>query len=315
MASNSYLIECTERSVLLQKIKELIASSGFEKEQITYYDLEENTLLQVLEDLDTYSFLTPRKVVVIPQSLFLMASSEKFNEEETNHLLKYLTNPNKDVLLIMGVSKCDERKKLVKELKKLVEVIKIEMDPTSYVREALKDYKINNDALRLLVEYCDERIDYLENECQKLRMYALDTKEIKKEDIEELVIKSITKTDQLVFDFVKYMALKDKKKMFELYDVLKEYQLEVHSIIGLIESQLRLIYQVLLGKEKQMTKDALAKQLKEHPYRIQKTYEFLPFYEEKDLQKLIHELHNLDYKIKSGQVDATLGFEIFLIGI
>ena len=86
-------------------------------------------------------------------------------------------------------------------------------------------------------------------------------------------------------------------------------------MIGLIESQVRLIYQVMFAKRKGMTKDEIAKVLKEHPFRIQKTLEFLPYYEENDIRKLIHNLHNLDYKIKSGQESATIGFEMFLLNL
>jgi len=289
-----YLIESQDIKLLQKKIREIIESSGYKEEQTTYYDLEESTLNAVLEDLDTYSFLTPRKVVIISNALFLMASEIKFEEKEISSLLKYLRNPAPDVLFIMGVEKCDERKKIGKEIKQLVEFCKVEMSPEAVLKEELTEYKIKKDAQNLLLEYVEKDISKLENECEKPK---------------------ISNTDKLAFDFVKYIALRDKKKIFEQYEVLKENHFEAHSMIGLIESQMKLIYQVLLGKRKNMTKENLAKLLKEHPYRIQKTLEFLPFYSEKDLQTFIHKLHELDYKIKSGQIDATLGFEIFLISI
>ena len=155
----------------------------------------------------------------------------------------------------------------------------------------------------------------LANECEKLKLYTLESKEITKDDVLMVTIKNIPNMEQLAFDFVKYLANRDKKKIFECYEVLKEYRFEPHSMIGLIESQIKLIYQVLLGKRKNMTKDEIAKYLKEHPFRIQKTLEFLPLYQEVELQKLIHELHDLDYRIKSGLVDAISGFELFLIHI
>jgi len=310
-----YLIESQDIKLLQKKIREIIESSGYKEEQTTYYDLEESTLNAVLEDLDTYSFLTPRKVVIISNALFLMASEIKFEEKEISSLLKYLRNPAPDVLFIMGVEKCDERKKIGKEIKQLVEFCKVEMSPEAVLKEELTEYKIKKDAQNLLLEYVEKDISKLENECEKLKMLAIDTKEITKEMVEEVVPPKISNTDKLAFDFVKYIALRDKKKIFEQYEVLKENHFEAHSMIGLIESQMKLIYQVLLGKRKNMTKENLAKLLKEHPYRIQKTLEFLPFYSEKDLQTFIHKLHELDYKIKSGQIDATLGFEIFLISI
>ncbi len=310
-----YLIESKDRSLLQKKIEELTTSSGFEGEEVISYDLEEYSMAQVLQELDTYSFLSPRKVVVIKQALFLMASDIKFSEEDLSLFLKYLQNPNPEALLLMGVSKCDERKKIVKETKKLVEVVTLDVDPMEIVEEELAGYEIASDASRLLVEYCEEDTTKLFNECEKLRLFALDTKKISSDDISQLVVKKCSNTEQLAFDFVKAIASKDKKQVFYYYDLLKEYHFEPHSMIGLIESQMKLVYQVLLGKRMNMKKDELAKRLKEHPFRIQKTLLFLPLYHEEEVRQLIHKLHDLDYRIKSGKIDATVGFEMFLIDL
>lgn len=316
MAKNCYLIEGSDKYSLQKEITKIIKKNGFSEESVTYYDLEENTLAQVIEDLDTYSFLTPRKVVAITNSTFLKATSNiKIADEEIEAILKYLKNPNPDVLFIMVVSKCDERKKVVKEIKKLTEKIIVATKPFEIIQEVLQDYKISNNAKQMILEYCGEDSSKIIQECEKLKMFAIDTLEIKEEDIEEIVIKKIPDTEKLAFDLVKYIALRDKTNIFKQYNLLKEYNFEPHSMIGLIESQVRLIYQVMFAKRKGMTKDEIAKVLKEHPFRIQKTLEFLPYYEENDIRKLIHNLHNLDYKIKSGQESATIGFEMFLLNL
>ncbi len=313
MDSHCYLIEGVDSTTLQKEVSFLIQKNGFQEEEVRFYDLEENTLAQVLEDLDTYSFLSPRKVVVIRNALFLTTSDIKFLEEEIEHLLKYLKNPNPFVLFIMGVSKCDERKKIVKEIKKQVLIISSSLSPSSILKECLQGYHISSDVSKMILEYCGDDIAKIMNECEKLKLATLDSLEITSADVNDIVIKKVPDTDQLAFQFVKYLALRDKKHIFEYYELLKEYHFEPHSMIGLIESQIKLIYQVLLAKRRGMRKDEIAKYLKEHPFRIQKTLEFLPLYQEHELQEMIHKLHELDYKIKSGQVDATLGFDIFLI--
>lgn len=315
MNTKCYLIESQDRGLLQKKTEEIITKNQFQDAQTTYYDLEESTLAQVIEDLDTYSFLTPKKVIVISNTLFLSSTDIKFEEKELEHIIRYIENPNPDVLFIMGIEKCDERKKIVKNIKKKVTVITINLDPISYAKELLKDYKIKSDAVLLLVDYCNYNISKITHECEKLKMLSIDTLEIKKEDIEDVVPRSISGIDNLAFDFVKYIAQHDKKKMFHCYEILKENSFDIHAMIGLIESQMRLIYQVLLGKRKNLSKDEIAKLIKEHPYRVQKSLEFLPFYTEVDIQEMIHRLHELDYRIKSGQIEATIGFEMFLIHI
>lgn len=315
MDNHCYLIEGGDFTTLQKEISSLIQQNHFQEAEVSTYDLEDSTLSQVLEDVDTYSFLSPRKVIVIRNALFLTTSEVSFSEEEIKHFMKYLKNPSPDVLLIMGVLKCDERKKIVKEIKKMVSLIPVTVTPKAILQECLQGYQLSREAEQRILEYCKEDISKIVCECEKLKMLEYDTRQITVSDIEDVVIKKRPDMDQLAFEFVKHLANRDKGNIFKYYELLKEYHFEPHSMIGLIESQIKLIYQVLLAKRKGMKKDEIAKYLKEHPFRIQKTLEFLPFYQESELREMIHKLHDLDYKIKSGQVDATLGFDIFLLHI
>ncbi len=309
------MIESKNYETTKAKRKELILQNHFENEMINFYDLDATSLENVLEDLDTYSFLTPKKVIVLSNCHFLRSSDIKFSEEEINHLLKYLKNPNSDVLFIMEVSSCDERKKLVKQIKECVNVIQLEVKPWEYCKEIFQGYQIQNTDISLILEYCQNDIDKITKECEKLKLYRMEEKKISREDIENLVIKSMPDINQLSFDFVKAIANKNKVQIFNYYDLLGEYHFEIHSIIGLIESQLRLIYQVMIGRENHLSREDIGKKLNEHPYRVQKTYEFLHLYSEDEIRQMIHRLHELDFKIKSGMLDAKTGFEMFLLSI
>ena len=55
-----YVIESSEFFLVQQKIEEIKKKYQIE-EDIHQYDLEEHTLDQVLEDLDTYSFFGTKK--------------------------------------------------------------------------------------------------------------------------------------------------------------------------------------------------------------------------------------------------------------
>ena len=101
---NNYLIESDDFVVLDSLIKKIIKDSGFDNEVVNYYDLEENELSSVIEDLDTYSFLSPRKVIVLKNVFFLESSSKlKVVDEDVEHLIKYLNKPSDDVLFIMCI--------------------------------------------------------------------------------------------------------------------------------------------------------------------------------------------------------------------
>ena len=62
---NNYLFESIDTTLLDKKIDSIINELSFNDASISSYDLEESLLEKALEDLDTYSFLTTKKVIII----------------------------------------------------------------------------------------------------------------------------------------------------------------------------------------------------------------------------------------------------------
>ena len=67
--------------------------------------------------------------------------------------------------------------------------------------------------------------------------------------------------------------------------------------------------------DERMTKDMIAKELNQHPYRIQKTMELLREVSSKEITKLIQNLCNTDYKIKSGKIDSKESILIYILNM
>ena len=57
-------------------------------------------------------------------------------------MLNYIAHPSEDVLLILTAEKLDERKKIVKQLRKLITVEELTTDITAIIRSELKDYSL-----------------------------------------------------------------------------------------------------------------------------------------------------------------------------
>ena len=108
---NSYLIKNSSISLINKKIEELIKELNFNGSSITTYDLEEDSINLLIEDADTISFLTPRKVI-IGKNL----SNNNFSDISIKTLSKYLDNPNNYVLLIFTITTIDKKKKMLKKL-------------------------------------------------------------------------------------------------------------------------------------------------------------------------------------------------------
>lgn len=304
---NNYLLVYDNYYLFQEKLKDIISSTKFENASITNYDLEEEDLYNALLDLDTYSFLTEQKVIIIKNINLLE------DNQDTKHLLKYLDNPNNDNLLILTTTKFNATKKINKELKKKTNYIKLETDLNKEIKNILQGYEVESGVITKLIEYSNNNIDIIKSECDKLKQYKFDTKKIIKEDVETIVIKHIGESTQIVFDLIKDIAIKDKKRAIIKYEKLKKYNVDDIALIGLLESQLRLMIQIIMFSEKNYTNKDIAATLNIHPYRIEKTKELLRYSNKKDVCNMIKNLSNIDYKIKSGQIDNKDAIFVYII--
>ena len=96
--NNNYLLESTDFLSIQNEIADIIKKTSFQDSAISIYDLEETLLEKALEDLDTYSFLTEKKVIIIKN---IESIDQEEYQKDIKHLLQYLDNPNPDNLLII----------------------------------------------------------------------------------------------------------------------------------------------------------------------------------------------------------------------
>ena len=305
---NNYLIEYNDIYLLNNEIDSLI-EKGFKDATKSIYDLDEESLEAALNDLDTYSFLTDKKIIIIKNI------NKLEDNKQTTHLLKYLENPNNDNLLILTTNKLNMTKKINKELKKKTNYLKLEVNLEKEIKNILKGYKIDSKSINKLIDYSNNNIDIIKSECDKIINYKENDKTITEEDIELLVVKHLGDSNNLVFDLVKYIASKDKRRALEKYEKLGEYGVDDIALTALLESQLRLMIQVDLMMDERKSKDIIAKSLSQHPYRVEKTMELLRSISRKELTKLIHNLSKMDYKIKSGKVSSKEQMIMYIINL
>lgn len=309
---NNYLLESADYLSLQNEIAEIIKKTSFENSAISIYDLDETLLEKALEDLDTYSFLTTKKVIIIK-------SIEGINQEEfqkdIKHLYQYLDNSNPDNLLFITSKKLNNTLKITKELKKRCEFIQVTMNSLDFAKKELKDYKLDTGALNLLMEYCKDDITKLKNECLKLKTYKIEEKTITKKDIEELCIEKLGESTELTFAFTRTLAEKNKKEALLKYKELLNYNIEPLNIVGLLASQIRIMYQVKVLENKGMRNNEIAQTLNEKPFRIQKTAELTRYYTSKELLELMIKLQEIDIQIKTTDIDANSLIELFILNI
>ena len=312
MKSSNYLIEGMDYLSVYEKLEELIGKNSFEDATRSKYDLSEVLLEKAIEDLNTYGMFSNKKVIII--SNFDKMNIEE-NENDINNLFKYLDNATSDNLLFILAGKFDERKKITKDLKKYCEFIKVDIDPNSFIKENLAGYKLESGVINLLIENTLGDITRLYNECEKLKNYKINDKYITKNDVLELTVKKKGDSTEITFQFSRALAEKNKKQALLLYKELLDYLVEPLSIIGLLGSQFRIMYQVKVLEEKGLRNDDIASTLKEKPYRVMKTKELTRYYSKREILDLIIKIEDIDFKIKTMSVDANSLIELFILNI
>ncbi len=310
---NNYLLETDDFSLREKEVQAIIRKEKFVDAPISIYDLEENTLDNALEDLDTYSFLSNQKIIIIRNIEKISSEVEK---EKLSHLYRYLEHPYPEHLLIIECKKLNQTTTLAKELKKRCNVVDLEISSKNYIKDCLKGYQVSQDVINLIDEYSLGDFTKIDQECNKLMNYKFDTKTITPQDVKELVDKKLGDPKDLTFAFTRSLAERDKKKALQHYKELLDYHIEPLSILGLLGSQIRIIYQVKLLVNRNLSDREIAKMLEEKSdYRIKKTRELIAFYTESDLLDLMQRLGDIDYRIKTTDTDPNAELENFIINI
>ena len=310
---NNYLLETNDFTALKTEIDKIIKKEKFTDALTSTYDAKELQLENALEDLDTYGFLSDKKVIIINN---IDGINQEDEEKNLKHLDKYLENPNPDNLLIITASKLNNTLKVTKELKKKMNYSSVEINPENFIKNELKDYTLETGVIKLLVEYCKNDITKIENECKKLKTFNFETKKISKSDIEELVIEKLGDEQELTFSFSRSLAEKNKKEALRKYKELLDYQIEPIAIVGLLASQIRIIYQVKTLSNQNLSPYDIAKMLGEKSdYRVKKTKELIRYYSEQELLDLMKTLSDMDIQMKTTDIDPNSLIELFILNI
>lgn len=308
---NTYLIYGNDYGLIKREIDKI--TNGII--DVVKYDLSVSNVSEVIEEASCMSLFGDKKVVIGENALFLTGTNTSVNHD-IDYLTSYVNAENHDNIVILTVvqDKLDERKKIVKLLKKNVTVIHKEtIDekdlPKFVIKEFLNNgYKIDYKTASYFVDYVGKNVDILLSEINKMIIYKDTDKEIFIEDILNISSKGFNDN---VFDLSDAIMKKDFKKIFSCYNDLMILKEEPIKIIALLASQFTLVYQSkLLSKEGFMSKD-IASTLKVHPYRVKLALE--TNYPDFELKDILKKLHNLDYEIKTGKVDKIVGLENFLL--
>lgn len=307
---DNYLILTNDKITLEDVISKIKNKNNLTNDSVIRFDLQENTVDQVIEELNTYSFLVDKKIVVVSLTETILNDKKSIKDEEK--LIKYIDNINPLNSLILIANKIDERKKLVKSIKAKFIVVNNNISIIDKIKVSLEDYNIDNKTINYLIKYLNNDNERIINELEKLKMYKLDTKIITIDDINTISIKEF---DENIFSLINAINDKNIKKAFEIYNDLIERGEEMLKIVISVTDHFRLIYTVKVLVNDKKSSDTITSMLGIHPYRVKLAIENSYKFSFEELKKYLKQLGNIDINIKTGVSANNYGFDLFLLNL
>ena len=320
-----YLIYGNQTPTIKSQIKKIAKSflgdEGFDEFNFIKLD-GNNTLVQdAIDECRYVSLGYDKKVVSLENCYFLLKPKPKNkidSDQDYDLLKKYIEEDkdNEESLFILSSPSLtlDEKNQIVSLLKTNAKIVEI-ADPDEksfleYVRSYCLKYQINidKDALSELASRTDGDVALFKNSIEKLTLY---TDHIRYKDVALLVTR---KPDDNAFLLSNYLIEGKNIEAIALFRDLRIYNVEPVTLISQLANQFRLLNEVrYLLKDKKMSQDEVAKELKIKPGRVYVLSKSFSRISSKAILRALDDLYKLDLAIKSGEVDRFYAFEMFIL--
>lgn len=289
---------------------------------VVKFDTSETAIEEAVLEAETLPFFASRKVVIIRDGAVLAAAGKEGGkiEHATDRLLAYLSNPCESSVIVFHVlaEKLDERRKVVKLLKEqnallaFQELQEGELVQWTIRRAEGQQRRMDSEAAQLLLARTGTNMQQLAHEVDKLCLYAGKSGSIKAADVAALTASTV---EEDVFALIDAMASLQVDKALKLYGELLLRREEPIKIAALIARQFRIMLQVKELEGQRYSPQQMAGLIGLHPYAVKLAAEKAKKFSVAALGNYLNRLAELDYKMKTGKVDKTLGLELFLLSL
>ncbi|MCF7927107.1 MAG: DNA polymerase III subunit delta [Candidatus Izimaplasma sp.] len=321
MSEKIYVFYGEDFYIIKSKTKNLLKKYDINEYNTTTYDAEETNIESAINDASTIPFMADKKAIIVKNVYFLANTTTP--KKAPNHNLeafkRYIKNPvNESILIIQApYDKLDNRKKLTKLIKEHATVEHCEplkqQDLRGWVQRQLGKHniKIEPKALNELLNRVENDTEVLVNETTKLVLYAGDMSVVDLHTVKLVITKNV---EDNVYEITNNVLDNNRSKALEIYNDLIMHSEDPLRILGiLVNKYLEILHTKTLlrqGKDKGDIADYFNAS-SGRTYYIMKNARSV---DETIVRKHLITLEDIDYKIKTGQIDKTLGIELFILG-
>ena len=307
---NIYLISNESFRLINEEIKKLVKGNNYDT-----FNLNKCSIKEVIEEASYFSLDSNVKYLVVSNANIF--GSDKIGDVTTDLVLKYMTNPNPNTVLIFTTQKTiDTRKKIVKELKNKYKVINTpKMDRKSlssflidYIRQ--NDFDIDYQTINYVINNSYNDLDIMLNELDKVMLYYNFPCRIKYDDVIKIVGEEL---DSNNFHFVNAVIEKNLANALKILKSLKVYKVDATVLATLLAREYRLMFYIKKLYQEKVNISEICSNLSLADWQVNKLYNNGLHYSEKELLRNLVDLCNIDMNIKKGIWDKDIALYGFLL--
>lgn len=322
MEESIYLLSGKEKFLLETYIKKIKKSFGEIVKGINYILLDEQSVDQLIPNIETPAFGYPKKLIVIKSSGLFKKVSKKKGANNTELFVKKISEyikenieTIKENVVIIFIEEEIEKNELYNTIErcgKIQEFKQMQLGETiKLLKNLCEKYnvKIQDGTIRYLVEVSGSKIDDLINEIRKLIEYVGENGTIEKEMIDKLCIKQI---ESKIFDLTDNLGTKQLKKAINEFNALLYNKEPIQKILITLYNHFKKLYLTKIAVYETIDVGEALNLKPNQMFLISKYKKQASYFEEENIKKILEDLIELDYNSKIGLIDLQVGLEAIL---
>jgi DNA polymerase-3 subunit delta len=308
-----YLLLGQSAFLVKQRIKLLQQESSIDAFNILTYDALDTEINDVLQELTTVSFFGDMKMIIIEN----IDSFNRYEDSLIKSFISYLQKPSDDIILVLSAQKLNQSTSLDEALMKYTYIENIEDLKGSalplYIKQIFTDdgYKIDSKSIEEIINRVGEDLFLLHQEIEKLKVYQIYDKVIEYKDVDLLVSRTL---EDNIFAFSTAFLGGDVKLYMQIYNDLIISKMQPTQILNHLFNTIHMIQLTQTLLKEHYNQEQIATQFKISNGRAYYLIKEAREQSTSKVDQLIKAMADLDYKIKSGQIEDKVGLELLLLG-
>ncbi len=276
--------------------------------EISFLEAETSDPNKIVDEILSQSLFSSTRIFILKR-IYRNKKKELFLEKILNLIEQ---NTSKDIVLFWEDQKIKSNTKYYKfflkgnNIEEQDALNKRTFIPWAKARIAKSELKIEANALKELSERTNYDPERLNMEIEKFRLND-EKKSISIDDVESLTTDTLERD---IWSLIDAINESDTVKSMNILENLNKQSVDPNYIISMLARNLRLITLTKFLLEKDSSSREIASALKVPPFLVPNLIKGAKKYSTERLVTIFTKLSNLDFQIKTGQIDGVLGLTL-----